>query len=457
MHEALPRADFAGYAAERLLLPQGIGAKDIIAKTRDKIPLNKEEIEGFINEFTAGIITDYQAAAWLMAVRLNRLTLDETVNLTMAMAYSGERLDLSSFGKVADKHSSGGVGDKPTLVVAPLVAACDIPVGKMSGRGLAHTGGTLDKLEAIPGFRVNLSVEEFLNQLQKIGIVVTGQTADLAPADGKLYALRDATETVKSLPLIASSIMSKKIASGANILVLDVKTGRAAFMETLDEARELARIMVDIGRSAGITCAAEISDMNQPLGEAVGNSLEVLEAIETLKGRGPADFSEHCLDTAARIVLLAGKASSLEQAKAMVAQKLEQGYALQKFAQMVEAQGGNPRVAYDPLTVLPQARFKQSVLAGESGYVAAVDPLEVGRTAMRLGGGRAKKNDPIDYSVGVIVRPNVGDRIETGQPIFEIHANHEDRLRTAAESLQKAVSVSPKPVDSLPLIYEVVE
>ncbi len=348
-------------------------AVDIIIKKRDKKELSKEEIEFFINGFTAGDIPDYQAAAWAMAVLLNDMTDQETTNLTLAMAHSGDILDLSDVVDIClDKHSTGGVGDKTTLVVEPLVAACGLPFGKMSGRGLGFSGGTLDKMESIPGYRVNLTREEFINQLKTVGIVLSGQSGDLAPADGKMYALRDVTGTVPSMPLIASSVMSKKIAGGAQVIVLDVKVGIGAFMETLEDARILSRLLVSIAQISGRKAVCLLSDMNQPLGNAVGNSLELLEAIDTLHGGGPNDFVEHCLSAAAYLVMLGKKANSLIQARQMVEDALRNGIAWEKFRQMVIAQGGDVNYIDQP-DLLPKAKFIETVNVSQNGYLHWVD------------------------------------------------------------------------------------
>src|SRR5215510_14233009 len=331
-------------------------AVDVIIKKRDRVELTREEIEFFIQGFVSGEVPDYQASSFAMAILLNGMTPRETTDLTLAMAHSGSMLDLSDVVDLAvDKHSSGGVGDKTSISVLPIVAACGLPVGKMSGRGLGFSGGTLDKLESIPGYRVNLSTEEFKQQLKEKGIVLTGQTLDLAPADGKLYALRDVTGTVPSIPLIASSIMCKKIAAGAHAILLDVKTGLGAFMETLDEARILADLMVDIGKLAGREVVALLSDMNQPLGNAVGNSLEVIEAIETLKGGGPLDFREHCLHACAHMLVLGKRAQNLTEGRSMAETALANGSALEKFRVLVQAQGGD--VSYvDDVTRFPRAK-----------------------------------------------------------------------------------------------------
>ncbi|MFQ6058374.1 MAG: pyrimidine-nucleoside phosphorylase [Anaerolineae bacterium] len=431
-------------------------AVDIIAKKRDGLPLTKEEIEFFIQGFTRGEIPDYQAAAWLMAVVLKGMDKRETTDLTLAMAHSGQVLDLSSVAPfVVDKHSTGGVGDKTTLAAAPMVAATGLPVGKMSGRGLGFSGGTLDKLESIPGFNVNLSTEQFLDNLARYGLVVAGQSADLAPADGKLYALRDVTATVESLPLIASSIMSKKIAAGAYAIVLDVKVGRGAFMKTEEEAVALARIMVDIGQGVGRKVAAVISDMNQPLGRAVGNALEVQEAIETLKGAGPEDFLEHCLVVATQMLLLAGKCADSEEGRAMLLEALRSGRALEKLGDLIEGQGGDQRVLDDP-ALLPQARIVEELRAPQAGYVAALDAMEVGLAAVELGAGRAVKGAPIDHAVGIVLHRKIGDYVEKGESLLAIHTNDRARLEAARERLLAAYEWSDVPVEPPPLIHQII-
>jgi len=431
-------------------------AVDIIAKKRDGLPLSAEEIDFFVQGFTKGEIPDYQASAWAMAVLLQGMDRQETIDLTMSMARSGETLDLSHTAPlVVDKHSTGGVGDKTTLAVAPMVACLGLPVGKMSGRGLGFSGGTLDKLESIPGFRVDLSIEEFFANLKKHGIVVAGQTADLAPADGKLYALRDVTATVPSLPLIAGSIMSKKIAGGANAIVLDVKTGSGAFMKTVEEALALGKIMAEIGEGVGRRVTVIISDMNQPLGKAVGNALEVREAIETLRGGGPEDFREHCLVVAAHMLVLGEKAPDVNVGRKMLVEAIDTGKALAKFREWVEAQGGDSRVG-DDLSLLQEAACVQTVPAPLTGYLAGVDAMEVGLTAVELGAGRMKKGDPVEHSVGIEVHRKVGDRVAGGEPLFTIHAQDETSLSKAADRLLAACRWSQEPVEPLPLFYEVI-
>lgn len=429
-------------------------AVDIIIKKRDHEELNREEIEFFVRGIASGEIPDYQAAAWAMAVLLNGMTDQETTDLTLAMAHSGEVLDLSEVVPIAvDKHSTGGVGDKTTLVVEPTVAACGLAVGKMSGRGLGFSGGTLDKMESIPGFRTDLSREEFMSQLRKIGLVLTGQSADLAPADGKLYALRDVTGTVQSIPLIASSVMSKKIAGGAQAIVLDVKVGVGAFMRNLNEARQLARLMVAIGKLSGRKVVALLSDMNQPLGDAVGNALEVKEAIDTLHGGGPQDFREHCLVVASHMLLLGEKATSLVEARRMAEAALASGKAWEMFRSLIIAQGGDVSYVDDP-EKLPHASLVEAVKAGRTGYLAMVDAREIGETSVELGAGRAKKTDPIDHAVGIIVHHKVGELVESGDTLFTIHANDEGKLQQARHRLEAACTWSSEPTARLPLFYE---
>jgi pyrimidine-nucleoside phosphorylase len=425
---------------------------DIIAKKRDKRELSGDEINDFVQGYTRGDIPDYQAAAFLMAVFINGMTERETVALTLAMADSGKKLALME--DVVDKHSTGGVGDKTTFVVAPVVAACGQPVGKMSGRGLGFSGGTIDKLESIPGYRTDLSIQEFTDQLREIGLVLTGQSAELAPADGKLYALRDATGTVESLPLIAASIMSKKIAAGAGAIVLDVKWGLGAFMRTLDDARKLARLMQRIADGVGRRSAVLLSDMNQPLGCAVGNVLELKEAIGLLTSTGEIDagFREHCLTVSAHMLVLGRRAADVQTGCLMVQQALQSGRAWERFRQLVARQGGDLAVIDNP-SLLPNARWVETVPAPQSGYVRGVNARIVGETAVRLGAGRAKKGDPIDRAVGVIVHHKVGDQLAKGGPLVTIHANDKTQLEAARQSLLEAHTWSDAPVERLPLFY----
>lgn len=431
-------------------------AVDIIIKKRDRGELSREEIDFFVKGFTDGSIPDYQASAWTMAVLLNGMTSQETTDLTMAMVNSGEILDLSPAVPLAvDKHSSGGVGDKTTLVVEPLVAACGLAVGKMSGRGLGFTGGTLDKMESIPGFRVDLSQEEFLSQLDRIGLVLAGQTAVLAPADGKFYALRDVSGTVDSIPLIASSIMSKKIAAGAQAIVLDVKIGLGAFMETQEEARELAKFMVDIAHLANRKAVALISDMNQPLGIAVGNILEVKEAIATLQGGGPESFLTHCLDVAEQMLVIGNAAEDLEAAREKARAALQNGTAWERFLELVNAQGGDLSYLKDP-GQFPEAPVIKTVPSPRSGYLSQIHARIVGETSVDLGAGRAKKDDSIDHSVGIEILHEVGDKVEQGQDLFTVHAASQQDLDKAEKRLLGAHQWSDQPVPALPLVYEII-
>jgi pyrimidine-nucleoside phosphorylase len=428
-------------------------AIDIIEKKRDGHSLSTEEIRFFIEGFTAGEIPDYQASAWAMAVLLQGMDGRETADLTTAMAESGDQIDLSALVDIAvDKHSTGGVGDKTTLVAEPVVSACGVPVGKMSGRGLSFTGGTLDKMESFAGYRVDLTMEEFLQQLDQIGLVLAGQTADLAPADGKLYALRDVTGTVPSIPLIASSVMSKKIAAGAQAILLDVKLGSGAFMPDQEQAERLARLMVEIGDHAGRKVVALLSDMNQPLGRAVGNALEVKEAIATLSGGGPSDFREHALVVAGHMLTLGGAADDPEHGRQLAAEALEDGRALDKFRLLVEAQGGEPLWVDEPGN-LPQASLIEQVEASHSGVLAEINARQVGLAVVGLGGGRQKKGDPIDPAVGVLIHHNVGDEVDAGQPLFEIHANDQAKLAEARQMILAAHRIVDGPVEPLPLFY----
>jgi len=428
-------------------------AVDIIIKKRDKHELTPQEIDFFVQGFTNGQVPDYQVTAFAMAVMLNGMTPLETADLTLAMARSGQVLDLSDVVDLAvDKHSSGGVGDKTSISVMPIVAACGLPVGKMSGRGLGFSGGTIDKLESIPGYRVDLTPDEFKKQLKNFGIVLTGQSLDLAPADGKLYALRDVTGTVGSMPLIASSIMSKKIASGVQAIVLDVKTGLGAFMQSLDEARILAKLMVDIGTLAGRDVVALLSDMNQPLGCAVGNSLEVIEAIEMLKGSGPEDFREHCLHVSAHMLVLGKRAKTLEEGRAMAEKSIVDGSAFNKLRVLVDAQDGD--VSYvDAPPKFPRAKYISVVEAPRSGSISQVNARSVGEAAVTLGAGRAKKSDVVDHAVGFIIHKKVGDQIEMGEPLFTIHANDEKKLAEAREAVLAAHTIVDEVVKPLPLFY----
>lgn len=431
-------------------------AVDIIRRKRDKQTLTWEEISFFIQGYVEGDIPDYQAAAWAMAVLLNGMNDEETSYLTFAMVEGGEMLDLSHVdGIVVDKHSSGGVGDKTSIAVAPMVRACGVLVGKMSGRGLGFSGGTLDKLEAIPGYRVNLSKREFMDQLDSLGLVLTGQSVDLAPADGKLYALRDVTGTVQSIPLIASSIMSKKIAAGSQGVVLDVKTGNGAFMQDLEEARRLAKLMVAIGHAGKKDVVALLSDMNQPLGIAVGNALETKEAIITLKGEGPDDFVEHCLEVASHMILLAKKADTKLEAREMAKKSIDSGRGFAYLEKLVAAQGGDVDVLHHP-DKLPEAPIKSVVEAPKSGKISEVHARRVGETAVLLGAGRRKKGDAVDQAVGISVLVKVGQAVSEGDPLFVIHARKESDIEPAQRRLISAVGITEEEVQPLPLFYGLV-
>lgn len=433
-----------------------MGIVDIIEKKRDGGELSTREIEYFVNGYTSEKIPDYQAAALLMAIYIRGMNRRETIDLTMAMAQSGDQLDLHDVAPfVVDKHSSGGVGDKTTLVVQPLVAACGVPVGKMSGRGLGSSGGTLDKMESISGWSFQMPLSQFKRQLAEIGLVLAGQSVDLAPADGKLYALRDVTGTVGNMSLIAASIMSKKLAAGADAIVLDVKMGNGAFMHTFDDARELSQIMVDIGQDAGRRTVALISDMNQPLGHAVGNALEVKEAIATLHGDGPVDFWEHCLRVASQMLLLSGKAGSIEEAEQLALGACDNGQAFAKFRAMVGAQGGDVKQVDHP-DLLPQAKFVEDVFTPFSGTVAAIDTAEIGWTCVRQGGGRMVKSDKIDHAVGLIIPVKIGDVLQEGDLIGQVHADDEISLEQSRMEILAAVQISSNPVERLPHFYGVV-
>ncbi len=397
-----------------------VRAVELIERKRDGGTLTGEEIDHLVQGYTKGEIPDYQMSAFLMAVVWRGMDAKETADLTASMVASGERLDLSRFGRVVDKHSTGGVGDKTTLVVAPLVAACGLPVAKMSGRGLGFSGGTLDKLESFTGYRVDLTTAEFLAQLERIGIVVTGQTKELAPADGLLYALRDATGTVPAIPLIASSIMSKKIAAGAHAVVLDVKVGSGAFMKDLASARALARAMVAIGVAHGLAVTCELTDMDQPLGLAVGNALEVAEAIETLRGRGPIDLVRLARLAAAEMLVRGRKAREAKAALVTIDRALADGSGLAKLRELVAAQGGDARAVDDPRR-LPHAPRVERLVAQRTAFVGAIAADRVGQASVRLGAGREKKGDPIDLRTGVVLHAKVGDRVERGQPYAEVH------------------------------------
>lgn len=424
---------------------------DLIEKKRNGKALTTEEINFIINSYTNGDIPDYQMSALAMAIYFKDMNDQERADLTMAMVNSGETIDLSEIeGVKVDKHSTGGVGDTTTLVLAPLVAALDIPVAKMSGRGLGHTGGTIDKLEAVEGFHVEITNEEFIELVNKDKIAVIGQTGNLTPADKKLYALRDVTATVNSIPLIASSIMSKKIAAGADAIVLDVKTGAGAFMKSVDDAKELAQAMVRIGNNVGRKTMAVISDMSQPLGFAIGNALEVKEAIDTLQGKGPKDLEELCLALGSQMVFLAGKASSLEEAEEMLKEVMVNGKALEKFKVFLAGQGGDPTVVDQPER-LPQAKYKIELPAKQAGLVSEMVADEIGTAAMLLGAGRATKESVIDLAVGLILNKKIGDRVEVGDSLLTIHSNREN-VDDVIEMLYKNITIAEQAEEPV-LVY----
>ena len=428
---------------------------DLISKKRHNIELTAAEIEWIIKGYTNKEIPDYQMSSFLMAVVFNDMTKAERLALTQSMVNSGDVVDLSAIeGIKVDKHSTGGVGDKTSLILGPLVASMGVPVAKMSGRGLGHTGGTLDKLESISGMEIEIEMDRFIKQVNDIKLAIIGQTGNLAPADKYLYALRDVTGTVESIPLIASSIMSKKIAAGADAIVLDVKFGAGAFMKTLDDAKELATAMVEIGRDAGRETVAFLTDMNQPLGLAIGNALEVKEAIETLSGHGPRDLEELVLQLASHMVVLAKKAANTDQAYAELKEKLQNGEALQKFKEFVVAQGGDVSQIENP-ELLPTASTVIPVTATQAGYVEKIDALSIGISAMKLGAGRATKEDTIDMGVGVVLNKKVGEAINIGDVLAYVHTNQSDS-NEAIEYITKAYKITSSPVSSPTLIYDII-
>ncbi len=414
---------------------------DIIMKKRNGGELSPEEIRFFVEGYTGGEIPDYQVSALMMAIYFQKMTRAETCELTIAMAESGSMLDLSGIqGIKVDKHSTGGVGDKTSLALTPMVAACGIPVAKLSGRGLGHTGGTIDKLESFAGFSTEISAEQFIENVNRIGIAIMGQTVDLAPADKKLYALRDVTATVDNMSLIASSIMSKKLAAGADAIVLDVKTGSGAFMKREEDALALAQEMVDIGSAAGRRTIAVISDMDQPLGKAVGNALEVKEAIATLSGQGPEDFTKLCLTLGSQMLIAGGRAEDPGTAAEMLRKVIADGSALRKLAEFVEAQGGDSRAVYHP-ELLPQAKLVRPIPAPASGYVQRIACDEIGICSLILGGGRETKESVIDLSVGLVLEKKVGDYAEAGEPMARMYGNDEEKCRAAAERFVRAYTI----------------
>ncbi len=430
---------------------------DLIRKKRDGFELSDDEIDFFVSGYTDGTIPDYQASAMTMAIYFKGMNERETFRLTKAMAESGDMLDLSNIpGVKVDKHSTGGVGDKTTISLIPLVAACGLKVAKMSGRGLGHTGGTIDKFESFPGFSTEITTEDFERNVNTIGLSIMGQTKELAPADKKLYALRDVTATVDSIPLIASSIMSKKLAAGDDAIVLDVTTGSGAFMTDIDDARTLSEEMVKIGTNAGRKTIAVISNMDEPLGFAVGNALEVKEALETLKGNGPEDFKE-LVFTLGSYMLMCGKiASSKEEAHKMLTDALESGKALDKMAELVKAQGGDPEYVYHP-ELLSSASIKMPVYADNSGYVGKIECMEIGLCSMTLGGGRETKESTIDLSVGIVLNKKVGSKVEKGELLATIHANDEEKAKSVYKRIIDAITITENEVKPNPVIYEIVE
>lgn len=429
---------------------------DLILKKRSGETLTNEEITYMIDGYTKGIIPDYQMSAMMMAVYFNGMNEEETLNLTLAMRDSGEVLDLSSIhGIKVDKHSTGGVGDKTSLALTPMVAACGIPVAKMSGRGLGHTGGTIDKLESFEGFSTEIDNETFINNVNHIGIAIMGQTANLAPADKKLYALRDVTATVDNMSLIASSIMSKKLAAGADAIVLDVKTGSGAFMKKEEDAFALAKEMVKIGKGAQKNCVAVVTDMDQPLGYAVGNALEVKEAIDTLAGKGPADFYELCLVLGTQMLIAGGITDSAEEARNKLEQTITDGSALRKLAEFVKAQGGDERAVFDT-DRLPKASIQKELLATSEGYIHAITCDEIGICSLILGGGRETKESSIDLAVGIVLKKKKGDYVNAGDVLAVIHANDENKLTTCMYRLQKAYRIEKEVPQKSALIKGIV-
>lgn len=429
---------------------------DIIIKKRDGGVLNEDEINFVVEEYVRGNIPDYQMSALLMAIYFRGMNLMETISLTKKMAFSGKVLDLSNIpGTKVDKHSTGGVGDKTTLVFAPLIASFGYPVAKMSGRSLGHTGGTIDKLESIPGFKTNMTDEEFIKQVKEIGIAIVGQTEDLVPADKKIYALRDVTGTVDSIPLIASSVMSKKIASGADVIILDVKVGKGAFIKDINSARELAQIMVGIGKGFGKKIVAVLSQMDQPLGYAVGNSLEVVEAIETLKGEGPKDLNELVVTLATETLKLIGDYKAEEEIKLKVLDYLNKGNALSKFRELIKAQDGDVSIVEDYSPLL-NAKLQKEIYSLEEGYVEDIDAYKVALSVMALGAGREKKEDKIDLSVGIRLYKKIGDKIEKNEPIVTFYANSVESLQRAQEIFKTAIKIGKVKKDPLPIVLEII-
>ncbi|MCI8384120.1 MAG: pyrimidine-nucleoside phosphorylase [Clostridia bacterium] len=430
---------------------------DIIEKKRDKQELTRQELEYFVEGYTKGKIEDYQASALIMAIYLNGMTNQEITNLTLAMAYSGEVLDLSTLGEIiVDKHSTGGVGDKVSLILLPLVSSLGVLVAKMSGRGLGFTGGTVDKLESIPGYQTQVSMQQMIQNVKKIGISMISQTLNLAPADKKMYALRDSISAVESIPLIASSIMSKKIASGAQKIVLDVTVGKGAFMKQLEEARKLANTMIEIGKLAKRETVCVLSNMNEPLGYAVGNCLEVIEAVEFLKGNMPEDVKQVVLELGSQMIKLAGNGDDLEENKRNMLENIENGKAYQKFLQLIENQGGD--ISYiENLEKLPKAKLVEAVYSKNDGYIQEINSKEIGKIAGKLGAGRDRKEDSIDPSVGIVLGKKVGDKIKQGEVLAYVHANSESKLKEAKKSLEEIIKISSSSVEKEKVVLEMIK
>ena len=435
---------------------EAMNIKEIIANKRDKKELSKEEISYFVQEYVKGTITDYQAAALIMAIFLNGMTMRETTDLTLEMAKSGEILDLSILNEiVVDKHSTGGVGDKITLILTPIIASLGIPVAKMSGRGLGFTGGTIDKLESIPGYNTQVEIPEFIKNVKEIGISLIGQTGNLAPADKKIYALRDTISCVESMPLIASSIMSKKIAAGAQKIVLDVTVGRGAFMKTKEDAEKLSNIMKEIGKLAGIETVCVLTNMDEPTGKAVGNTLEVIETIESLKGNIEPDIKEIILNIGSYIIKLAGKGDDLEDNKAKMLENITNGKAYNKFLELIEKQGGDISYIKDP-TKFEKAKYILPVISDKEGYVQELNAEKVGIISVDLGAGRIKKEDDINHRVGIILEKKISDKVENGEILAYIHADDEQKGKQAVEELKKIYKISENPIESPQYIIEVI-
>ena len=432
-------------------------APDLIRKKRDAGTLSREEISFLIESYTRRQIPDYQMSAWVMAVFLQGMTPEETAHLTEAMLHSGKVVDFSGVpGRKVDKHSTGGVGDKTSLVIAPVVAAAGVKVPMISGRGLGHTGGTLDKLESIPGFTVGLTLEEFRCAVAEIGCGLIGQTEEIAPADRKLYALRDVTSTVESIPLITASILSKKLAEGIDALVMDVKVGSGAFMKDMESARQLAQSLQTIGARMGKRVVALLTDMDQPLGNAVGNALEVVEAVETLKGKGPKDFNDLCRELSAWMLFLGEAVADLDGGRKKYDELVQSGAGAKKFQEIIERQGGDPAVVDDP-GKLPQAKEQVEFAASESGYIVRIETERVGRAAMALGAGRAKVNDSIDPAVGLVLRKKLGDKVEAGEPLAILHVNRSETLPEVQGWLEPAFQFGSNPLERAPLVRETIE